>query len=280
MRVIKDPGEMRRTAEEARAGGRTVVLVPTMGFLHRGHRELLERGRAAGDVLVLSIFVNPTQFGPGEDFESYPRDMERDLEVAGEEGVDIVYAPEPDAVYPGGFSTFVEVEGLGENLCGPFRPGHFRGVATVVLKLFNTVRPERAVFGRKDYQQLLIIERMARDLDTGVEVIGVDTVRDSDGLATSSRNKYLSEEERRAALAIPRALDVAGAAWAGGERSGPRLTEKMKKIIEDEPEAVIEYIKLVTPDTLEDVDVAEGPVLAALAVRVGRARLIDNRLLG
>lgn len=280
MRVIKDPGEMRAASDEARAGGRTVVLVPTMGSLHRGHRELLKRGRAAGDVLVLSIFVNPTQFGPGEDFESYPREMERDLEVAGEEGVDVVYAPEPEAVYPGGFSSFVEVEGLGENLCGPFRPGHFRGVATVVLKLFNTVRPHRAVFGRKDYQQLLIIERMARDLDTGVEVIGVDTVRDPDGLATSSRNRYLSEEERRTALAIPRALDAAEAAWAEGERRGPRLTEKMKKIIEDEPGAVIEYVKLVTPDTLEDVDTAGGRALAALAVRVGRARLIDNRLLG
>ncbi len=280
MKLINEPGVMRDYAVDARKRGEAIVLVPTMGALHAGHRELLKRGRTFGGRLVMSIFVNPLQFGPAEDLESYPTDLECDLEVAREEGVSAVYAPSATDVYPEGYSTYVDVGELGERLCGRKRPGHFRGVATVVLKLFNLIRPDWAVFGRKDYQQLVIIRRMARDLDLGVNIIGVDTVREPDGLAMSSRNRYLKSAEREAASVIPRALDAAAEAYASGVRSGAEITQKMQKIIENEPHAVVEYIEVCDPDTLDTVDGIEGEVLVALAVRVGSARLIDNRVLG
>lgn len=272
---------MQARSKAAKAEGGKVVLVPTMGFLHDGHRELLKTGRrAAGKdgLLVLSIFVNPTQFGPKEDLSSYPRDLESDLRMAGEEGVDAVFTPGAYDVYPKGFETYVEVTELSRHLCGEFRPGHFRGVATVVLKLFNMVMPDSAIFGKKDYQQLKIIEKMTRDLDLGVAIVGVETIRESDGLAKSSRNSYLSADERRAARRIPESLKAASDGVDSGISQTRDLIEIMKKIIEKEPGAVIEYIRVCDKESLEDLDHIEDEALVALAVRIGRARLIDNRV--
>ncbi len=281
MNVIEGVAEMQAWSGEARAKGERIVLVPTMGFLHEGHRELLRIGKkeARGGRLVLSIFVNPAQFGPREDYRAYPRDIKRDLKIAGEEGVDAVFAPKAEEMYPAGYQTYVEVEELSKHLCGRSRPGHFRGVATVVLKLFNVVKPHTAVFGKKDYQQLTIIKRLSKDLDLEVEIIGAETVRENDGLAMSSRNSYLGPEERKAASVIPRALDEAEALFSAGVKEGAEIRDKMKKIIEKEPLAVIEYIEVCDPDTLEGVGRITGSALAALAVRVGGARLIDNRFL-
>ncbi len=281
MEIIKEASLMQARSKAAKAEGQKVVFVPTMGFLHDGHRELIKTGRkAAGKdgFLVLSIFVNPAQFGPKEDLSTYPRDLDRDLKMAGEEGVDAVFTPGVDDIYPKGFETFVEVTELQKHLCGERRPGHFRGVATVVLKLFNMALPDSAVFGKKDYQQLKIIERMARDLNLGLTIIGVDTVRESDGLAMSSRNAYLSESERRAAGSIPESLKAASDGAATGVRQARDLIEIMKKIIEKEPVAVIEYIRVCDKESLEDLDMIEDEALVALAVSIGRARLIDNRI--
>ncbi|MBW7957353.1 MAG: pantoate--beta-alanine ligase [Deltaproteobacteria bacterium] len=268
--------EMREASIEARSKGQAVVLVPTMGYLHEGHRALLKKGRAEGGLLVMSLFVNPSQFGPAEDFASYPRDLDRDLKIASEEGVDFVFAPEAGEMYPPGFRTWVEVEKLSDRLCGASRPGHFRGVATVVLKLFNAVQPQKAVFGLKDFQQFRIIERMVRDLDIPVEILGVETVREPDGLAMSSRNSYLTPEERRVARAIPDSLRAAREAIGAGVRESLEIVEKVKKIIEREPLAVIEYVNICDGESLEDSEeVASGSVLF-IAVRIGKARLIDN----
>lgn len=281
MEIIKEVSLMQARSKAAKAAGRKVVFVPTMGFLHDGHRELLRTGRkAAGKdgLLVLSIFVNPTQFGPREDLSSYPRDLESDLRMAGEEGVDAVFTPGVCDVYPKGFETYVEVTELSKYLCGEMRPGHFRGVATVVLKLFNMVMPDSAIFGKKDYQQLKIIERMTRDLDLGIDIVGVETIRESDGLAKSSRNSYLSAGERKAARRIPESLEAASDGVDSGISQARDLIEIMKKIIEKEPGAVIEYIRVCDKESLEDLDHIEDEALVALAVRIGRARLIDNRV--
>ena len=279
LRVIKTVKEMQEASIGARANGAAIVLVPTMGFLHDGHRALLKRGRAREGLLVLSIFVNPSQFGPKEDLSAYPRDLEADLRMAEEEGVDIAFVPDASEIYPEGYSTWVEVEGLSDRLCGASRPGHFRGVATVVLKLFNSVLPDKAVFGRKDFQQLCIIKRMAADLDLRVEIIGVDTVREPDGLAMSSRNFYLTPEERRAASAIPAAIEEARRAVAGGERKVSEIIKKCKNIIEKERLAVVDYIKVCHQESLDEVDEVRGGSVLFLAVRIGRARLIDNAIL-
>ena len=282
LRVIKTVKEMQEASIGARANGAAIVLVPTMGFLHDGHRALLKRGRAREGLLVLSIFVNPSQFGPKEDLSAYPRDLEADLRMAEEEGVDIAFVPDAGEIYPEGYSTWVEVEGLSDRLCGASRPGHFRGVATVVLKLFNSVLPDKAVFGRKDFQQLCIIKRMAADLDLRVEIIGVDTVREPDGLAMSSRNSYLTPEERRAASAIPAAIEEARRAVAGGERKVSEIIKKCKNIIEKERLAVVDYIKVCHQESLDEVDEVDevrGGSVLFLAVRIGRARLIDNAIL-
>jgi len=279
LRVIKTVKEMQEASIGARANGAAIVLVPTMGFLHDGHRALLKRGRAREGLLVLSIFVNPSQFGPKEDLSAYPRDLEADLRMAEEEGVDIAFVPDASEIYPEGYSTWVEVEGLSDRLCGASRPGHFRGVATVVLKLFNSVLPDKAVFGRKDFQQLCIIKRMAADLDLRVEIIGVDTVREPDGLAMSSRNSYLTPEERRAASAIPAAIEEARRAVAGGERKVSEIIKKCKNIIEKERLAVVDYIKVCHQESLDEVDEARQGSVLFLAVRIGRARLIDNAIL-
>lgn len=279
MRVIKAIEEMKGFSSALRAEGKSVVLVPTMGCLHQGHMELLKKGRGLGHALVMSIFVNPIQFGPKEDYNAYPRDLERDLKIAGEVGVDAVFAPESSGIYPEGHATFVDVEGLSRRLCGVSRPGHFRGVATVVLKLFNIVRPQKAVFGKKDFQQLLIIRKMVKDLNLDIEIVSVETVREPDGLAMSSRNGYLNPVERKAATAVPASLRAAKEAFSRGERKASAIMEDMKKIIENESPAVIEYIAVCDPFTLKDVSSIGRGALVAVAVRLGAARLIDNILL-
>jgi pantoate--beta-alanine ligase len=275
-KIIKTIKEMQETSIALSARGERVVFVPTMGYLHDGHRALLRAARPMGSTLVMSIFVNPAQFGPREDLGSYPRDLDRDLRMAAEEGVDIVFTPEAAEIYPEGFRTYVEVEGLSNTLCGASRPGHFRGVATVVLKLFNIVKPRAALFGRKDFQQLAIIERMVKDLDIPVEIFGVETVREPDGLAMSSRNSYLSADERGAAVCVPRAMEEARRLVAGGEARSAAVIEKVKKIIEKEPLAVIDYINVCRAEDLGDAPIVDDSSMLFLAVRIGKARLIDN----
>ena len=267
---------MQETSAVLRAKGDSVVFVPTMGFLHDGHRALLRAGRRLGTTLVMSIFVNPAQFGPREDLSAYPRDLDRDLQMAGEEGVDIVFTPSAADMYPEGYKTHVEVEGLSNTLCGASRPGHFRGVATVVLKLFNIVMPSKALFGKKDFQQLKVIERMVKGLDLPVEIIGVDTVREPDGLAMSSRNSYLAPQERVAAACVPRAMEEARRLVAFGEAESRIVIEKVKKIIEKEPLAVVDYVRVCRAEDLEDAPVIGDGSMLFLAVKVGKARLIDN----
>jgi pantoate--beta-alanine ligase len=279
MKVVEDIGEMKNVSRGAHNLGLTVVLVPTMGYLHRGHMELIEKAGTIGDFLVVSIFVNPTQFGPKDDFSSYPHDIERDLKMAEEAGVGVVFHPSAEKIYPKAYQSFVDVEELGKKLCGASRPGHFRGVATVVLKLFNIIRPHRAVFGLKDYQQFLVIKRMVEDLNMDVEIVPVETVREPDGLAMSSRNSYLEPPERVAARTIPHSLDAGRRAFSEGERSSVKVIEKVKKIIEKEPLAVIDYVKVCDPVTLRDLDRIGERALLALAVRIGQARLIDNCML-
>lgn len=273
------------TIEELRAwrrGARAPVgLVPTMGYLHEGHVALVRRARAACASVVVSIFVNPTQFGPREDFATYPRDLDRDLAILAREGVDLVFTPETTVVYPPGFQTWVEVQDLSHPLEGTFRPGHFRGVATVVLKLFNMVQPDWAFFGQKDAQQARVIQQMVRDLDLPIQIEVVPTVREADGLALSSRNVYLSSGERRAALVLARALQAVAALWAAGERDATRLRRALQAALAAEPTVVPDYAAVVDLVTLREiVGVASPPVLVAVAARVGKTRLIDNVVLG
>ncbi|MBI5886354.1 MAG: pantoate--beta-alanine ligase [Deltaproteobacteria bacterium] len=279
MKLFKDIQGMRRYTKEARARGAIVAFVPTMGHLHAGHGELMAAASAAGDITVLSIFVNPMQFGPHEDFNTYPRTLEQDLKTAEAAGVDAVYVPDIAQIYPRGYQTFVTVEELTKTLCGEARPGHFRGVTTVVLKLFNIVAPHKAVFGIKDFQQYIVVRRMVQDLNLDIEIIGVETVREKDGLAMSSRNSYLDRDERKAARCIPRAFDEVNAAFFGEIRESATLINIAKKIIENEPLAVVEYIAVCDNETLAEVEHIEGAARLMLAVRIGRTRLIDNCLL-
>ena len=279
MRVIEKIQEMRDWSDAERRKGRLIVLVPTMGFLHEGHLSLVRDGKKRGDRLVVSLFVNPTQFGPQEDYASYPRDFERDRSLLEREGVDVLFSPSAEAMYPDGRQTYVDVGKLGERLCGEFRPGHFRGVATVVAKLFNIVQPHVAIFGVKDYQQLQVIRRMARDLNLGVEVVGHPTVRAPDGLALSSRNSYLTDAERQAALSLYRALKKAEALVLAGERDNRTILDAACAEIEREPLARIQYAKLCHPETLENVEKIASEAVLALAVFVGKTRLIDNTVL-
>ncbi|OGO52146.1 MAG: pantoate--beta-alanine ligase [Chloroflexi bacterium RBG_16_68_14] len=273
MEVAATVAEMR-ALRRAMAGD--VGLVPTMGYLHEGHLSLVRTARRRDDHVVVSIFVNPTQFGPGEDFERYPRDPERDLALLRRERVDAVLLPSVEELYPEGDSTFVEVAGITEVLEGVHRPGHFRGVTTVVAKLFHIVQPRRAYFGRKDAQQLLVIRKLVRDLHFDVEVVAMPTVREPDGLAMSSRNAYLSPREREAALVLSRALRGAGELFAAGERDGERLRASMRDVIAQEPLAQVDYVSVADGETLRELDRLEGPALASLAVRIGAVRLIDN----
>jgi pantoate--beta-alanine ligase len=275
--VLKTIAEVR-AARKAVSGG--VGLVPTMGALHEGHLTLVRQARAGNDVVVVSIFVNPTQFGPNEDFTAYPRDLDRDLAMLRDAGVDFVFTPDVSEVYPEGAQTYVDVGPVTEVLEGAFRPGHFRGVATVVLKLFNIVQPTRAYFGRKDAQQLVVIRRLVRDLNVNVEVVPVDTVREADGLALSSRNAYLNADERRAAVILHDALDWAQEIWTRGARDAEQYRTRMREIIESEEVARVDYVSVADPETLEELDRIKGPALVSMAVRIGKTRLIDNVMLG
>lgn len=279
MEIVGQISRLRELVGAARGAGRTIGFVPTMGFLHAGHLSLMRLAREAGHFVVVSIFVNPLQFGPGEDFAVYPRDLERDARLAAGEGVDVVFAPAVAEMYPGGYDnmrTFVEVRDLGEGLCGASRPGHFRGVATVVTKLFNIVRPDAAYFGQKDAQQVAVIRRMVRELNSGPEIVAAPIVREPDGLALSSRNIYLDAAERQAALVLSRALALAAKRLGGGERDAARIAAAMRELIAAEPLAAVDYIAVVHPDTLAALAAVDGPALVALAVRIGKTRLIDN----
>jgi pantoate--beta-alanine ligase len=281
-RVIADPALFRAACDEARGAKRRIAFVPTMGALHEGHLALVDEARRRGDVVAVSIFVNPTQFGPKEDFAKYPRALEADLEKLASRGVELVLAPEASSMYRAGHATAVRVEGLTRGLCGRKRPGHFEGVATVVLKLLNIVGPCAAIFGRKDYQQLKVVERMARDLNVPVEVVGHPTVREPDGLAMSSRNAYLSADERRRALFISAGLRDAHGLWARGERMIGVLRRAVAAGVDSAGDGA-DYVTAADPDTLEellDSTVAEERLLLAVAARVGKTRLIDNTVLG
>ena len=265
--------DLRRWVREARAAGRRVALVPTMGYLHAGHLSLVAEARRRAETCVASIFVNPLQFGPSEDLARYPRDLQGDLGKAASAGTDVAFVPDARDVYPTGFQTTVQVAELERGLCGPFRPGHFAGVATVVCKLFNVVRPDVAVFGEKDYQQLAIVRRMTTDLDMGIEIVGIPTVREADGLAMSSRNAYLSPAERARALSLSRALFAARDAAAGGVRDGARLVAQARAALDVDR---VDYVELVDADTLQQVTDLQRPAVLAVAAFVGRTRLIDN----
>jgi pantoate--beta-alanine ligase len=267
---------MSAWAEAARARGERIAFVPTMGYLHAGHVALLEEGRRRGDRLVLSIFVNPTQFGPGEDLDRYPRDVDGDLRKAGGAGTDVAFVPERAAMYPPGFQTYVEVREVSRGLDGHSRPGHFTGVATVVCKLFQIVRPHVALFGEKDFQQLAVIRRMVRDLDLPLEVIGLPTVREPDGLAMSSRNSYLDPDERRRAAALSRGLFAARARFQAGEREAALLLAAARAPLEAEA-AAIDYLELRDAEQLAPLErVGDRPAVLAVAAFIGRTRLIDN----
>ena len=276
MTLVKTVAGMKALSREWHRDGKKIGFVPTMGYLHEGHLSLVRGSKARADVTVVSIFVNPTQFGPNEDLKKYPRDLEKDTAYLESMGVDCLFYPDASEIYPPGYRTTVEVQGLQDKLCGRSRPGHFRGVATVVLKLFDIVRPDFAFFGAKDAQQDLIIKRMAADLDLDLEVVTCPIVREPDGLALSSRNAYLAPAERKTALVLSRSLVWAERAVAAGERDAARLVGGIRSVIEGEPLARVDYVEAVDPETLEPVAEIRGPVLVALAVFIGSTRLIDN----
>jgi len=280
MRTITRINDMKEYSASVRMEGKTISFVPTMGYLHEGHLSLMREGRRRGDVLVLSIFVNPTQFGAGEDLEKYPRDFERDERCAVETGVDVIFYPSVNEMYPDGFQTYVTVEDVTKNLCGRSRPGHFRGVATVCAKLFHIVAPHTAVFGKKDFQQFVTIRRMVKDLNMDLEIIGAPTVREPDGLAMSSRNTYLSDEERQSALSLSQSLILARDMYDRGERDAGTIMEEASLLIESHPHTAIDYVRICETATMEDVKTIEKEAVIALAVLVGKTRLIDNYVFG
>jgi len=276
MKIIRDVGQMQQAAGALRLQGRRIAFVPTMGYLHRGHLSLMQEARRRADVVVASIFVNPTQFGPQEDLEAYPRDFENDERLMNSVGVDIVFYPTVDEVYPEGYQTYVQVEGITKTLCGASRPVHFRGVATVVAKLFHIVQPHVAIFGDKDFQQRVVIQRMVRDLNFDIEVVGCPTVREPDGLAMSSRNAYLSPEERREAPALYRGLHQARALYDSGVREAAPLLACVRETLAACPGMRIDYVKLCDTQTLEEVEQIRAEAVLAIAVFLGGTRLIDN----
>ncbi len=277
--IVRDPAAMRARAEDLRRDGRRIAVVPTMGALHEGHLALLRAARARADIVILTIFVNPTQFGPNEDLAKYPRDEAGDIAKARACGIDLAFCPDAAAMYPPGAQTFIEVRELQKPMCGASRPGHFAGVATVVTKLFHITKPHLAVFGEKDFQQLAIIRRMVRDLDFGIEILGVPIVREADGLALSSRNAYLSAEQRRAALSLSKGLAAAEAAFTAGERDAAALVAAARAPIDAEPIMRIDYLELRDADELTPVDTVTRRAVMAVAAFAGTTRLIDNRVL-
>ena len=279
MEVLGDATQMQRRVSALRAAGRAIGFVPTMGYLHEGHLSLLRTARRNNPILALSIFVNPTQFDRQEDLERYPVDLEGDLAKAAAEGADLVFVPEQKSMYPDGYATFVEVEGLTRRWEGTYRPGHFRGVTTIVAKLFHIVRPHRAYFGQKDYQQACVITRMVQDLDMDIEVVVLPTVREPDGLAMSSRNVNLTPGERRQAPVLYQALRWAADQVRRGERDARGLAEGMRRMIHQGTTATIDYVAVCHPSSLEPLETVEGPAVALLAVRFSKARLIDNLMI-
>lgn len=276
MKIVKTIEEVRTIVKSWKKEGRSVGLVPTMGFLHEGHQRLIERAVSENDRVVVSDFVNPTQFGPGEDLESYPRDLNRDAALCEEAGAALIFNPEPAEMYADGACTFVDMKGLTGELCGKSRPIHFSGVCTVVSKLFNIVAPDKAYFGQKDAQQLAVIRRMTRDLNFDIEIVGCPIVREADGLAKSSRNTYLNEQERKAALVLSQAVKLGREMAEAGEKSTSTIVEAMKTHIEKEPLAKIDYVEAVDAVSIEPMDEMKPPVLVAMAVFIGKTRLIDN----
>ncbi len=276
MKVAKTIEEMRRLRYQL---AESVGFVPTMGYLHEGHLSLVRRAKIDNSSVVVSIFVNPTQFGPQDDLNRYPRDPERDLALLEKEKTDVVFMPSADEMYPPGFDGWVEVGEITERLEGACRPGHFRGVTTVVAKLFNIVQPTRAYFGQKDAQQAIVITRMVADLDMNLEIVTLATVREPDGLAMSSRNIYLNPEERKAAVVLPQALELAHKLYAGGEIDAKVIRQKMTELIQQQPLADIDYISIADIETLEELDTVSPPALVSLAVKIGKTRLIDNIVL-
>jgi len=276
IKVVDTVKEMQTLSNSIRKEGRIISFVPTMGALHEGHLSLMRKAKEKSEFLVVSIFVNPTQFGPNEDYTKYTRDLEGDLKKIREIGVDVVFFPDINEIYPDGFETYVEVEELQKPLCGQFRPGHFKGVATVVLKLFNIVKPDIAIFGEKDYQQLKIIQKMARDLHLEIEIIGMPIIREDDGLALSSRNAYLSDGERGRALALSRALNEIKASYYKGQKNINDLVHTGKEILDSSSITDLDYLEIRNAETLESEKQAQSGDLVAVAARVGNTRLIDN----
>lgn len=276
MLIFNQIEAVRQQVQHWKRSGFTIGFVPTMGYLHEGHKSLIDAAERENDRVVVSIFVNPMQFGPNEDLESYPRDLEKDAKLCAEAGVDLIFHPQPEEMYEPGFCSYVDMNGLTTQLCGKSRPVHFRGVQTVVLKLFHIVTPDRAYFGQKDAQQLAVIRRMVRDLNVGTKIVGCPIVRESDGLAKSSRNTYLNEQERQAALVLSRSLAVGKALIEAGETDAQAVREAIAQEIEKEPMAKIDYADVVDFETITPIEKIRGSVLVAIAVWIGKTRLIDN----
>ena len=280
MKVINSIAQMQSFSESLRLQGKKISFVPTMGYFHEGHLDLMRVARKMADCLVVSIYVNPTQFGPKEDFSKYPRDFDRDCQMAQSVNADVIFNPADKKMYPENYQTYVNVEKVTQNLCGLSRPGHFRGVTTVCNKLFNIVKPHVAVFGKKDYQQFITIKRMVTDLNLDLEIIGMPTVREADGLAMSSRNVYLKENERPSALSLVNSLKLAQKLYDGGERKSSRILGEVTKLIKNVPYTEIDYVKICDTTTLVDVDEIVVEAVIALAVKIGTTRLIDNHVFG
>jgi len=276
MKVYRNIRSLAKNVSDVKRRGETIGLVPTMGFLHEGHMSLVRKARKDTDHVIVSIFVNPAQFGPKEDFKKYPRDLKRDIALCGKEGVNIVFAPRPEDMYPENYATYLNVEGITDTLCGASRPGHFRGVTTVVAKLFNIARPDVAYFGHKDAQQAVVIKKMAEDLNMCVNIKVMPTVREKDGLAMSSRNVYLNREERLQAQSIYRSLRLAKELFNDGERNSLKIIREMRRLIKRQADAKIDYIKIVDIMDLRDIKNISDKALVAMAVWIGKTRLIDN----
>jgi len=280
MKTIELTREMQKYSDVLRSEGKKIAFVPTMGYFHEGHIELMRQAKKMADYVVASIYVNPTQFGPKEDLSRYPRDFERDSKMAEEAGVDVIFFPPNTEMYPEGYQTYVNVEEVTKNLCGLSRPGHFRGVTTVCAKLFNIVKPHIAVFGQKDYQQYVTIKRMVTDLNMDLEIIGLPTVREADGLAMSSRNVYLKDNERPSALSLIASLSLAQKLYDQGERSAAKIISEARQLIQNAPYTDIDYIKICDTETMKDIEKIEKNALIALAVKVSQTRIIDNHVFG
>ena len=276
MKIVSSVEEVRNQVKEWRKQGLTVGLVPTMGYLHEGHQSLIKASVENNDRTVVSVFVNPIQFGPNEDLATYPRDLDRDSKLCEETGADLIFHPEKENMYDDDFCTYIDMDSVTKNLCGKTRPTHFRGVCTVVGKLFNIVDPDRAYFGQKDAQQLAVIRRMVRDLNFDLEIVGCPIIREDDGLAKSSRNTYLSEDERKAALVLSRSLKEGKALIESGEKDAKKVVDSIRKVIESEPLAKIDYVEAVDFDTIEPIETINDNTLVAIAVYIGKTRLIDN----